>query len=43
MCEKKSGCERPEKLKKAPEECSTEQIKECHPEAKGHPCEEKNQ
>ena len=41
MCEKKSSCERPEKLKKVPKECTPEQIKECHPDAKGHPCEEK--
>jgi hypothetical protein len=41
MCcarEKKSGCTRPEKLKGKPEDCSQEQIKECHGEVKKHPC-----
>jgi ArsR family transcriptional regulator len=37
MC--KTCCERPEKLKGKPEECTPEQIKECHGEAKEHPCE----
>jgi DNA-binding transcriptional ArsR family regulator len=31
-------CERPEKLKGKPEECTPQQIKECHGEVKGHPC-----
>jgi hypothetical protein len=31
-------CEHPEKLKGKPGECSHEQIKECHGEAKVHPC-----
>jgi hypothetical protein len=31
-------CEHPEKLKGKPGECSPEQIKECHGEAKEHPC-----
>ena len=44
MCEeKKSCCEQPEKLKEEPEKCSPKQIKECHPDAEGHPCEEKKQ
>jgi transposase len=42
MCRKinKKGCEHPEKLKGRPEECSPEQIKECHGDisAKDHPC-----
>jgi hypothetical protein len=40
MCqvEKKRGCEHPEKLKGKPEECSPEQIKECHGEVVEHPC-----
>lgn len=40
MCgaETKKGCERPEKLKGEPEECSPEQIEECHGEAIEHPC-----
>ena len=37
MC--KSCCEHPEKLKGKPEECTPEQIKECHGETKEHPCE----
>ena len=44
MCEKKkSCCEQPEKLKEEPKKCGSEQIKECHPDAEGHPCEEKKQ
>jgi hypothetical protein len=35
----KSGCQHPEKLKGKPEQCSPEQIKECHGEVEGHPCE----
>jgi len=31
-CEKKTG------KKKEPEECSPEQIKECHGDVKTHPC-----
>lgn len=40
MCKSKStkGCEHPEKLKGKPEECSPEQIKECHGEVVEHPC-----
>lgn len=43
MCqaEKKKGCEHPEKLKDKPEECTPEQIKECHGEVREHPCLEK--
>ena len=41
MCEEKSKCERPEELEKRPEECSPEQIKNCHGDVKEHPCEEK--
>ncbi len=33
-------CERPEKLKSKPEECTPEQIRECHGEVKPHPCKE---
>jgi DNA-binding transcriptional ArsR family regulator len=33
-------CERPEKLKGKPEECTPQQIKECHGDVKGHPCKE---
>ena len=36
MCQ--SCCERPEKLKGKPEECTPEQIRECHGDVKEHPC-----
>jgi hypothetical protein len=39
MCEP-CGCGCPEDKKKDPKECTPEQIKECHPDAEGHPCEE---
>jgi hypothetical protein len=41
MCDekKKKGCEKPEKLKGKPGECTPEQIKECHGDGKDHPCE----
>lgn len=40
MCQakKKKGCEQPEKLKDKPEECTPEQVKECHGEVIEHPC-----
>ena len=38
MCNSEDKCEKPENLKTKPEECTPEQIKECHGEAKGHPC-----
>jgi len=38
MCD--CGCTNPEKKVKDPKECSLEQIAECHPESKGHPCKE---
>jgi ArsR family transcriptional regulator len=34
-------CEQPIKLKSKPEECTPEQIKECHGDVKNHPCQEK--
>ena len=41
MCDtKKSSCQHHEKLKDTPKECTPEQIKECHPDAEEHPCEE---
>jgi len=36
MCDCK--CQKPEKLKGKPEECTLEQIKECHGDEKGHTC-----
>ncbi len=32
------GCKQPEKLQGKPGECSAEQIRECHGDAKHHPC-----
>ena len=36
--EKKEGCQKPENLKGKPEDCSPAQIRECHGDAKKHPC-----
>jgi len=38
MCDEKCECQRPKELIDKPEECSPEQIKECHGDAKAHPC-----
>jgi len=38
MCGSGTECKYPEKLKGKPEECTPEQIKECHGEAAEHPC-----
>jgi len=38
MCGHRKGCHKPENLKKKPEECTSEQIQECHGDVKGHPC-----
>jgi len=32
-------CKRPENLKRKPEECTPEQVKECHGDVTKHPCE----
>jgi len=37
MC--KDCCEHPEKLEGRPEDCTPDQIKECHGDTKDHPCE----
>ncbi len=37
MC--KNRCEQPDNLKTVPEECTPEQVKECHGEGGDHPCE----
>ncbi len=34
-------CQHPDKLKGKPEDCTPEQIKECHGETETHPCESK--
>ena len=33
-----NGCQQLEKLKDRPENCTPEQIRECHGDAEGHPC-----
>ena len=38
-CCHQESCEHPDKLRGNPCECSKEQIKECHGDAEGHPCE----
>jgi len=37
MCEREKCCN-PEKLGGNPEDCSPEQIKECHGDSETHPC-----
>ncbi|MFW6169986.1 MAG: hypothetical protein ACODAD_05810 [Planctomycetota bacterium] len=39
MSERKKCCEKPEELKGKPEECTPEQIRKCHGDAREHPCE----
>ena len=36
-------CEHPEKLHGSPEECTPEQIKECHGDTENHPCKKKKE
>jgi hypothetical protein len=38
MCRETPTCLKPEELKDKPENCSFEQIRKCHGEAKEHPC-----
>jgi hypothetical protein len=40
MCKSEStkGCEHSERLRGKPEECSPEQIAECHGDVREHPC-----
>ncbi len=41
MCccnEKKQECQKPESLKSKPEDCTPEQVKECHGDVDAHPC-----
>ncbi|MFP4520708.1 MAG: hypothetical protein ACLFQK_01045 [Fibrobacterota bacterium] len=40
MCKQECGCRKKENLKNTPAECTPEQIRECHGEEAGHPCEE---
>ena len=41
MRKEKSVCQKPDKLKGKPGECTPEQIRECHGEEPGHPCADK--
>ncbi len=44
MCcrsEESKGCQKPEKLKDKPAQCTPEQIRQCHGDVKNHPCVEK--
>ena len=40
MCcnEEKKGCRKPENLTGKPEDCSPEQVRECHGDVEAHPC-----
>jgi len=40
MCcrDEKKGCQKPEKLKGRPQDCTPEQIRECHGQTPQHPC-----
>jgi len=37
-CCKKEGCQKPEELKGKPKDCTPEQVRKCHGDAKEHPC-----
>jgi len=43
MNEEKTECQKPDKLKGKPEDCTPEQIKECHGDDKEHECESKKE
>jgi hypothetical protein len=38
MSDAKKKCQKPKELKGKPQECSPEQIRKCHGDAKKHPC-----
>jgi hypothetical protein len=38
MCGGTKGCQKPDRLKGKPGECSPEQIRECHGDTAEHPC-----
>ncbi len=38
MCNKNKNCQKPEQLQGKPQDCSPEQIRECHGDVKAHPC-----
>ena len=44
MCSnEKKCCQKPENLKGCPHDCSPEQIRQCHGDAKDHPCTQSDQ
>jgi hypothetical protein len=46
MCccqENNEVCQKPENLKGKPEDCSPEQIRQCHGELEDHPCVDKKE
>ncbi len=43
MCDTENKCEKPENLKTTPEECTPEQIEECHGDVKEHSCTEETE
>jgi len=38
MCEECNCCQKSEQLTGKPQDCTTEQIKECHGDSQEHPC-----
>jgi hypothetical protein len=38
MSKKTTGCRKPKSLKDDPKECTPQQVKKCHGNAKGHVC-----
>ncbi len=38
MCKKGECCQKPEKFSGKQQDCTPEQIKECHGDVKKHPC-----
>ena len=38
MCTQDSDCRKPKNLEGRPEDCSPEQVRECHGDREAHPC-----
>ena len=38
MPDKKCGCQKPDRLKGKPGDCTPDEIKKCHGQSKKHPC-----
>lgn len=38
MCDARKGCQKPQELKGAPEDCSRERIRKCHGDVAQRPC-----